>query len=169
MPLLRARRWSVLPLLLLASGCPRDGQPEVAPPDTLAVVSPRDEAAVPEAAKTVELQPLAGEALTAQATLVPIATRTQVTVQVLQGPPNTGLTAHLLTGSCEQPGAVAADLQPLTTDAAGQGRSETVVDLDPAQVLNGNHIMQLRRENGRAGVPAACGAIPAHPVLHDGG
>jgi hypothetical protein len=151
-----------IPLLvaLVAAGCPRNGDREVAP-DTVGLAPPDDPAAMPEVAQTVELVPLAGEPVRAESVLLPIGTQTQVTVHVHQGPANTSLTAHVITGRCDAPGPLVADLQPVVTDAAGQGMSQIAVDFDADVLANGNHLVQLRRGNGREGMPVACGEIPA--------
>jgi hypothetical protein len=155
-------------LALLVAACPGSPDAEVAR-DTAAVAPHQDPGAVPEAAQTVELAPQGGETVAAEARIVPVGVQSQVTVQVRQAPPNTSLTAHVVTGTCEQAGPTAADLQPLVTDANGVGSSQIVVDLGSEVLLNGNHAVQIRRGNGRDGIVAACGAIPAHPVLHGGG
>jgi hypothetical protein len=163
------RIWSVakvIGLVLVVAACPRERDPEV-PPEVEAVAPAHDPGALPEAAQTIPLEPLPGEVLSAEAVIVPVGTQTQITVLIHEGPPGTSITAHLVTGTCQQPGPTTADLQPVTTDAVGQGTSQIVVDTAPEVVVNGNHLVQLRRENGRAGVPAACGEIPAHPVLYD--
>jgi hypothetical protein len=154
--------------VLVTAACPRDREPEVAP-DTVAVAPHNDPGAMPEAAQTVDLQPVGGENISAQAVVLPVGVQTQVTVHVRQAPPNTPLTAHVMTGSCDQLGPTAADLQPVVTDAGGLGTSQIVIDMPTEIVINGNHVVQLRRGNGRDGIPVACGQIPAHPVIHGSG
>jgi hypothetical protein len=149
---------------LATAACPGTREPEVAP-DTVVVAPPNDPGAMPHAAQTVDLAPMAGETVSAQAVVLPVGVQTQVTVHIRQAAPNTPLTAHVMTGSCEQPGPTAADLQPVVTDAGGIGTSQIVVDIPPEAIINGNHLVQLRRGNGRDGIPIACGEIPAHPVL----
>jgi hypothetical protein len=161
----RWRSGATLVAVLLFAACPRNGDREVTP-DAVAVAPVHDPGAVPEATQSIPLEPYAGEAVRAEAVLVPVGVQTQFSIHVHQGPPNTSLTAHVLIRDCEQPGPLAADLQPVFTDAAGQGSSQIVVDLAADVVVNGNHVVQLRRANGREGIPVACGQIPAHPVLH---
>jgi hypothetical protein len=163
------KTWSigaVLTLSLVVTACPRDDQREVAP-DTAALAPHRDPGAVPAAAQTIELAPLPGGDVSGQANFIPVGAQSQISIHVHQAPPNTSVTAHVVTGSCQQPGPTAADLQPVVTDAAGMGTSEMVVNIRPEIIINGNHVVQLRRANGREGIPVACGEIPAHPVLHD--
>jgi hypothetical protein len=166
---MRNRHVGLLTLIALLVACPRDREPELAR-DTLdaapqAVTPAHDPGARPEAARTIELAPLSGEALSAEAAIVPIGVQTQITVHVRQAPPNTSLTAHVVTGTCERPGPMAADLQPIVTDGGGMGTGRIVVDLSPEVIVNGNHSIQLRRQNGQEGIAVACGEISAHPVL----
>jgi len=156
---------AVAVLAVVLAACPRDGDREVAP-GTVAVAPTDDPGAVPGAAQTVDLAPAQGQGISAQAVILPVGHQNQVTVHVRQARPNRSYTAHVMTGSCDQPGPTAADLQPVVTDAAGAGTSQIVVDMATENILNGNHLVQLRTDNGRDGVPVACGAIPAHPVLH---
>lgn len=155
---------AVATAVIVTAACPRDREPEVAP-DTVVVAPPNDPGAMPHAAQTVDLVPVQGETVSAQAVVLPVGVQTQLTVHIRQAPPNTPITAHLMTGRCEQPGPTAADLQPVVTDAAGMGTSQIVIDIPPQAAVNGNHLVQLRRGNGRDGIPIACGQVPAHPVL----
>jgi hypothetical protein len=134
-------------------------------PDTIVVAPPADPAAAPEAAQTVELVPARGVDVSAQAVIIPVGAASQVSVHVRDGPANAPLTAHVLTGSCDAPGPMAADLEPVLTDAGGFGSSRTPVSIPPEQIVNGNHLVLLTR-GGVEGRVLACGEIPAHPVLH---
>jgi hypothetical protein len=151
----------LIPLVVVAAACPRNGDREVTP-DAVAVMPPDDPGAMPAAARSVELVPLPGNDLRAEAVILPVGVQSQVTVHVFQASPNTVLTAHVMSGSCEQPGPTAVDLQPVQTDPTGTGTSRIAIDIPHAALNNGNHLVQLRRQNGRDGVPAACGQIPAY-------
>lgn len=150
----------VLVLVLVLVGCRRNGDREVTP-DAVSLAPPTDPAAMPQAAQSAPLQPVGGGGLAGEAVVIPIGIQSQVTVHVRGGPPNEPVTAHLMTGGCAQPGPVAADLQPVITDARGDGTSQIAIDLPAETVLNGNHSVELRRGNGREGVPVACGELPA--------
>jgi hypothetical protein len=156
---------AILAGALLLAACPRNGEQEVAP-DTVVLAPPTDPAAMPRAARTVPLDPLAGAEISAQAVIIPVGVQSQITVHVRNGPPNTPLPAHLHTRSCDDPGPLAADLEPVLTDAGGLGTSRTVVDVAPDQIINGNFIVILRHDDPRGPV-LACGQIPPHPVLHE--
>jgi hypothetical protein len=158
------RSGAVLVAVLALAACPRNGDREVTP-ETIAVAPVDDPGAMPEAAQTIPLTPYPGQTVQAEAVMIPVGVQSQFTVHVRQAPPNTSLTAHVMVRGCDDPGAVVADLQPVMTDAAGEGTSRIVVDLSPETVINGNHLVQLRGSNGREGIPVACGQITAHPVL----
>jgi hypothetical protein len=163
------RRLSVVAMLagsILLAACPRNGDREVAP-DTVVLAPPDDPAALPHAAQTVPLNPVEGVQISAEAVVLPIGIQSQITVHVRDAPPNTPLPAHVHTRTCADPGPLAADLEPVLTDAAGLGTSRTAVDIPPDLIINGNHILILRR-GSPDGPVLACGQIPPHPVLHEG-
>jgi hypothetical protein len=160
--MLRRSAFALVAMTAVLTGCPRNGDREVAP-ETVGVAPTDDPGAMPAAAQTVDLEPVAGEAVEARAVVIPVGHQSQVTIHLRRAAPNTSYTAHLMIGSCAQPGPTTADLQPVVTDAAGTGTSQIVIDVPPEIIINGNHLVELRAANGRDGVRAACGDIPPTP------
>lgn len=65
------------------------------------------------------------------------------------------------TGTCDAPGEVVAQLQPVTVDATGQGEATSEVTQPLTSVMDGNHIVVYHEAGGEPGQPVACASIPA--------
>jgi hypothetical protein len=141
------------------AACPVDSREGEVTPDTVMVAPTDDPGALPEAARTLVLAPAPGVTIEAEAVVMPVGASTQISVHVREGPPNSPLVARVMTGTCDAPGPLAADLEPVLTDAAGFGSSRTPVGIPVAQVANGNHLVLLT-EGGPNGRRLACGRIP---------
>ena len=64
-------------------------------------------------------------------------------------------------GTCDAPGEVVAQLQPLTVDATGQGEITSEVTQPLTSFMDGNHIVIYHEAGGEPGQPVACASIPA--------
>ncbi len=147
-------------LVLSTTACPSPERAREPAADTAALAPPRDGGAVPEVAQTISLQPAPGAQIAAEAVVLPIGVETRVTFTVHQAPANVTILGHLRSGSCDEPGPVVADLQPITTDRAGVAESRIVVGVPFGIVASGNHIVQLVQETEGADQVVACGEVP---------
>jgi hypothetical protein len=69
---------------------------------------------------------------------------------------------HIHAGTCDQPGAVVAPLESITTAAQGTGQSTSRVELPLSVVQDGNHLIGYHRAGGTADSPGpiiVCGEI----------
>ena len=112
----------------------------------------------------VPLEALGGSGITGNAALVPAGGGYQVILTLGGGRSGGAHAAHVHTGTCDNLGGVVAPLQPVTTDASGGGSSTSVVNVPPATLLNGQHVISVHEAGGNPGSPVACGAIPQQTV-----
>lgn len=91
--------------------------------------------------------------------LHPAGQQTQVMVR-LSGPQSGTHQGHIHTGTCANIGSVVQPLQPVDVPQAGQGTSTTTVDIPPATVMNGQHIVVYHTAGGSPGAPVVCANIP---------
>lgn len=67
----------------------------------------------------------------------------------------------IVRGSCEQPGAAVAQLDPVPIGTGGIAAATDTVPLPPGAVLDGQHALVVKGENaGPATPPLACAALP---------
>lgn len=168
------RIWKLLGLvvvpLVLMSGCEVEEEPEVVEEPTVIGTPPAVPPAGPPAtgttagAATINMQPLNNSGVTGEATVTPMDGQTQVTV-MLSGSPQAGThQGHIHQGTCESLGSVVTPLQPIETPAGGTGTMITMVDLAPATVMNGQHIIAYHEAGGDPGQAVVCGSIPAQTM-----
>jgi hypothetical protein len=90
------------------------------------------------------------------------ATRVAVTI--------TGSTAGAVhqgmihSGTCDAPGGVVAQLDPITIGEDGTGTATTTANVATMTVANGSHIVVYHAADGSPGAPVVCAAIPAHTM-----
>jgi hypothetical protein len=123
---------------------------------TTAVTTPAVSASGPN---TLPFAAMNNSGFAGTVTLTNTGTKTRVTL-LLNAPANTDAdkdhNAHILTGTCAAPGPVVAGLH----DVEGNGKpSDTEVDLTAAQLMDGQHVIQVNENPGDRAV--ACVAIPA--------
>jgi hypothetical protein len=96
---------------------------------------------------------------------------THVTLIVRNAPPGESLDARIRSGTCENPGAAIARLDPVDTDQAGQGHSETSVGAAPQMILDGSHIAAVYGPDAdtERDRPLACAALPAQGTAQQPG
>ena len=63
-------------------------------------------------------------------------------------------------GTCDAPGEVVTQLQPITADATGNGETTSEVSVPLSTVMNGSHIVVYHAAGGEPGQPVACASIP---------
>jgi hypothetical protein len=68
---------------------------------------------------------------------------------------------HIHTGTCAQPGGAVVPLEPVETNAAGNGESISEVGIPADSLLNGQHIIVFHEAGGTPGAAVVCGEIPA--------
>jgi hypothetical protein len=68
---------------------------------------------------------------------------------------------HVHTGTCASPGRAVAPLEPIDTNANGNGESITTVELPLQTLTDGAHIVVYHEADGAPGAPIICGQIPA--------
>jgi|GEM_PF-6590195 len=155
-------RRSLVLLVLLAAACGGTDDPTIRA-DTAGIVPTDDPGAMPEAMQGLSLQPAEGQSLDAQVVVVPVGVQSQVSVHVRRGPADASLIALIRSGSCAEPGAEVADLQPVRTDGTGDGTSQVVVDLEAHVLRSGTHVIELRTDVSPAGFVLACGSLAGAP------
>lgn len=67
-------------------------------------------------------------------------------------------------GTCDAPGEVVAQLQPITVDATGNGETTSEVSVPLNTVMNGGHIVVYHAAGGEPGQPVACASIPSQQI-----
>jgi hypothetical protein len=158
------RLGSLAVVAAVLAGCPGEEpapppafeQPTVAPPaETPATMAP--------AAQRVQFEAIEGVMFTGEVIATPRMDRTDVALSVTQGPPNESLGARILSGTCESPGVVVANLDAVSTNNAGQGQSTTDVGYAPNLILDGNHIVGIYAPgtSPEQDMPMACATLPS--------
>lgn len=149
----------LIALAVALAGCGGDGEaPEVTPPTQAEPpVAPADTTAGGGApgAVTVEIEEREGSGLSGRAQLTPEEGATTIVVELDD---ETALPAgvYLQEGDCTAVSAEAAEVLALFLD----GRSETVVDAELAQLLNGRFAITVYAEESEdLQQPDACGEI----------
>jgi hypothetical protein len=155
-------RRPLLLCLILAAACGGTDD-RAASEDPAAIVPTEDPGALPEAMQGVSLQPAEGQSLDAQVVIVPVGVQSQVSVHVRRGPQDASLVALIRSGSCAEPGPEVADLQPVRTDASGDGSSQIVIDLEAHHLRSAAHVVELRTDVAPAGQAVACGSLAGSP------
>jgi hypothetical protein len=118
--------------------------------------------AAPAVAETATLEDLAGLGITGEVMATPRDNRTDIALDIRQGPPNESLGARVQSGTCESPGPVLANLDAVSTNDMGQGRSSTDVGHAPHLIMDGNHIVAIYAPGTEPerDQPAACTVLP---------
>ena len=161
------KRFKLLPLLalpLLLLGCA--DEPEVETIETDVIEAPLDAPMAEEPmgamgeAVTADFVALQGMGHEGQIMLTPMGNQTQVMVQ-LSGPEEGVHEGHIHTGSdCDNLGNVVVPLEPVTVGANQMGTTTSTVDLAPAMVMDGNHLVAYHVAGGDPGQPVVCAEIP---------
>lgn len=155
-------RWILWPLALALplAGCGGNGDVpgagsanETAPPAAPADTAPGEAGAPGRVVVTLEEQEGSGVSGTAE--LTPESGDTEIVVELDDDEPR--WTAYLQEGDCTAVSADAAEVLPLFLE----GRSETVVDADLAELVDGSFVIAIHDEEGDLERPAACGEIGA--------
>jgi hypothetical protein len=68
---------------------------------------------------------------------------------------------HVHIGTCDSPGSAVAPLEPIDTNANGNGESITTVELPLQRLTDGAHVVVYHEAGGSPGAPIICGQIPA--------
>lgn len=110
--------------------------------------------------QTVQLQPLNDSGITGEATVTDRGTQTEVLVRLTGAPANSEHPGHIHSGTCSSVGGVVQPLEPITTDAAGTGSATATVDMAPATIMDGQHIVVYHS----GGPPATCAEVPAQTM-----
>lgn len=156
-------------LVLALAACDGNrGERGILPSDTVPVAPPIPEAAPSLAPPRVGLEEMNLSGTTGEAVVIPEAEETRVRVSVANAPPHNTLAARIQSGQCDSQGPVVTTLASVRTDAAGMGRSETLVELPAHRILDGAHYVQIHEARGEPGAAVACGDLPARPELHPG-
>jgi hypothetical protein len=156
---------SVVAFALLLGGCPDAGGGG----GTLERDAEGRTPPVPEAAETplqeVRMREMEGSGITGAVRVLPRGGETQLTVSISGAHPNALYPARLHTGRCEEQGAERAPLEPIRTDAAGQGASRSVVPIPAHEVMTGRDYVQVYVARGDLHQAVACGELPERPDL----
>lgn len=108
------------------------------------------------------LSPVNNSGVTGSATLRAVGEQTEILLNVTgitQG--NQQLQGSIVRGTCEQPGAVVAPLDPIAVGAGNIATLTDTIPLPPTVVLNGGHALIIKGDNaGPATPPLACSTLP---------
>jgi hypothetical protein len=107
---------------------------------------------------------LGGNTASGQAEIAAEGEQTRVTANITGGQPNGVYQGMIHAGTCEAPGAVVIQLQPITAGADGAGQAVSTVAVAPATAMNGQHTVIYHAAGGSPGEPVLCAAIPAHTM-----
>lgn len=108
--------------------------------------------------QTVSFTPVgAGGGHAGDVMIHPAGQQTQITVR-LSGPQSGTHQGHIHTGTCDNMGGVVQPLEPVDVPQGGQGTSNSTVNIPPATVMNGQHIVLYHTAGGSA--PVVCANIP---------
>ena len=89
--------------------------------------------------------------------LHPMGGQTEITVR-LSGPQSGTHQGHIHSGTCDNLGPPVQPLEPVEVPQSGQGTSTTTVNIPPATVMNGEHLVAY---HDAGGAPVVCAEIPA--------
>jgi hypothetical protein len=156
----------IVALALGVTGCPVEQVPEtdtivtdtptVAPPTMGPNAQPGEAQPV-----TFSLGPVGGTGVGGEARIAPREGRTEITIQLTGAGPGQK-NGHIHSGTCDAKGPPVADLPPVTPAADGTGTARTTLDLAPATVMDGRHVVAYHQADGGADSPhVVCGEIPA--------
>lgn len=161
----KAKLWALagLPFVLAACGggdeAAMEEAPEIEMTEPAVPVEPAGEMA--GMASTITMQALGESGASGEITVTPQGTQAEVMVRLtgLQEGEHPG---HIHSGTCDNIGGVVAPLQPITAGADGTGTMTTTVDVDPATLLNGQHVIQYHQAGGGPGI--VCGQLTGHSM-----
>jgi hypothetical protein len=163
-----ARAAAVLGLALLIAACPGgDEGTWMGTPDPDAPPPP-----VPEAPAghlpAVSLREMHGSGISGMAQLVSREGETVIGLRIAGAEPNAVYPARIHTGRCGDQGVERAALEPVRTDGAGQGWSETVLPIAAHELATGRDFVQVYVAPGDLHQAVACGELPELPELVPG-
>lgn len=164
--------WLVAPIALVACGRDEDvGQGgfmadtlvgAMGTSDVAVIMPPGDTGAAAGTAggmQTIAFTPVGAGGHSGEVMLHPAGQQTEITVR-LSGPQSGLHQGHIHSGTCDNPGGVVQPLQPVDVPQGGQGTSTTTVDIPPAMVMNGQHLVQYHTAGSDPGPPVVCANIP---------
>lgn len=108
--------------------------------------------------QTAQLAALGDSGVEGEITIADRGDQTEVMVRLTGAPADSEHMGHIHSGTCDALGGVVQPLEAIETDATGTGTMTTDVELAPAEVMNGQHVVVYHGTGGR---PITCGAIPA--------
>jgi hypothetical protein len=151
--------------LLLATGCEVDMSRDPAMDPRMPPGIPEEApASAPTAIQLVNLAEVEGSGISGAARLTPEDTLVRVEITLTGTSAGATHAARIYAGSCEDPGAMIADLEPIRAEI-GRTSVERSIEQPPYQVLGGRAVIMIYRANGVvAGPGAACGTIPQQPA-----
>ena len=109
--------------------------------------------------QTIPFTPVGSGGHTGTVMIHPAGQQTQVMVQ-LSGPQSGVHQGHIHTGTCDNMGSVVQPLQPVDVPQTGPGSVTSTVDIPPATVMDGQHIVLYHTAGGSPGAPVVCANIP---------
>jgi hypothetical protein len=109
----------------------------------------------PARAAYVALAPVDRPPLSGEAQLATAGTGTAVTVALREGHDGATYSGAIREGSCARIGSSVASLNPVSTDSAGTGASESSISVPMDSLLGHPHVVVF----GPGGRPHACGAL----------
>jgi hypothetical protein len=125
------------------------------------IMPPADTGAAAGAAggmQTVAFTPVGAGGHTGDVMVHPSGDQTQIMVR-LSGPQSGTHQGHIHSGTCDNIGSVVQPLEPVDVPQGAQGTSNSTVNIPPATVMNGQHIVVYHTAGGSPGAPVACAAI----------
>jgi hypothetical protein len=138
---------------------PADGPPNAVVADTEETNAP---VVPPPTAQATTLEEVAGSGVTGEVQAVPHEAATEIAVMVRNAPPHAVLGVRVQTGSCRTPGRELAAIDPIRTDAMGQGEIRTTVGQAPQLLMDGSRLIAVYAPGAQPGQdqPIACTRIP---------
>lgn len=164
---MKTSRWIVAALALALVGCAGEDEADtvvVAAEDSIAM----EPAPMPAAGmdqppggmgQTAQFEPLADSGVNGEVTVADRGGQVEVMARLTGATANASHPGHIHSGSCASPGGVVQPLEPIQTDGTGTGSMTTNVELAPATVMNGQHIVVYHATGGQ---PITCASIPQH-------
>jgi hypothetical protein len=158
-----AKLTMLLPLAAVLTACPGDdaAPPSDAPPVETPAVAPASPAMTPSAPGQILLRPMAGSGVSGEASITGEAGGARVQLTIRGAEPNVRYQANIVTGTCDDPGGGAADLDLFFVDHAGAGTSQAVVPMAPATMAAEPHSLVVQHPQREVDPIVACGEIGA--------
>ena len=109
--------------------------------------------------ETIKLNAVGNSGVNGEVTVQGMDGHSRVVVRVTGAKAAGAMQGHVHEGTCEKLGKPVAPLEAITVNETGMGSSTSMVNLGPADLTDGEHVVAFHQPGGKPGAAVVCGVL----------